>query len=99
MKIAELYAKKVKVQDIANEFKCTRGTVLRIARAFEMPKRERGDAYLKKACIKAYKREIPIKVIAQKCNRSMAWVSKVANQRGILRRKFKPRERDETATG
>lgn len=91
--IAQRYAAGAKTQKIADDFECSPHTVIRIARVFEIPKRERGNVYLKKACIKAYKRGLPIVGIASKLKRSEAWVSKIAGERGILRRQFKSRDR------
>lgn len=94
LQIAERYRSKEKVKGIAKDFECHPGTVLRIARLFDIEKRPRGDSYLKKCCVKAYKHGVPIDAIAMACHRSPAWVSKTAGKAGILRRKFKPRKQN-----
>lgn len=90
--IAEMYRRGVTVEKIAREFDCSKGTVLRVARAFGLEKRERGSAWLRKCAIKAYKRGCSVQGIARHCGRSQAWVSVVAGKAGLLRRRFKPRE-------
>lgn len=93
-KIVKGYAEGRMVNDLAKEFGCSRGTVLRYARIAGLPKRDKFfDPAIRRGVIAMYEQEKPIAEIAARFGTSEAYVSKTASEEGIARRKFKTRRK------
>lgn len=88
MMIIDRYSNGDLVQDIADEFECTRHNVLRLARAAGLPRRARGFPVSKRqAIIKDLKAEWYYKEIAFRHKVSEAYISIVAKDEGLNRYK------------
>ena len=87
IEIAQAYKDGDKCTEIADKYDCTRHTVIRIARLFDLSKRPKGDSKVKALGLKLYKKGVPIAKIAAQCNRSVTWVSKTAGAAGLPLRK------------
>lgn len=84
------YAQGVKVKDIAIKYECSRGTVMRHARIAGLAKRDKSPVPgRKEGILTAYVAGEPIAKIAANHRVSVALVSKIAGEAGVLRRKFK----------
>lgn len=74
------------VEDIASDYGCAKGTILRHARLAGLAKRPRClPAEVRAAVIDDYKNDVPISIIAERHRVSQAYVSKVATEEGINR--------------
>lgn len=92
VKIVNAYKRGALVQDIENEYGCTKSTILRYARLAGIAKRDRGfDPKIKEGVLAMYALNKPISEIAVHFGVSEAYVSKTASEAGISRRKFKKR--------
>lgn len=84
------YARGDKVQDIADRYECSRGTVMRHARIAGLAKRDKSPVPGRKAGILAdYVAGEPVQKIADKYDVAPSRVSQIAKEAGVLRRRFK----------
>ena len=89
VEIVRAYKRGALVQDIESKYGCSRNTVLRYARAADLPKRPRHfDPKIRAATIALYKEGKPIAEIQAKLGVSQAYISKTATEEGINRRTF-----------
>jgi transposase-like protein len=92
VEIIDLYAKGVPVRDIVDRYGCSNHTVNRYARAAGLPKRPKHfPEKIRLAAIAMYKDGKPIAEIQARLGVSQAYVSNLATEEGINRRKFKKR--------
>ena len=88
MMIIDRYANGDPVQEIADDFECTRGTVNRLARAAGLPKRPKSfPVSTRQAVIKDLKTERYYSEIAARHKVSEAYISLVAKDEGLNRYK------------
>lgn len=88
LQIVSAYEKNVPIKDIIEEHKCSRNTVLRYARMAGLPKREKHfDDSIRTQAITLLKAGAPLKEIAKTLKVSEAYVSLVAKDNGLSRRK------------
>ena len=86
--ITREYGRGTPVKEIEQKYQCSRSTILRYARAANLPKRPKHfHEEIKKQVLQDYKAGVPIAVIAQTHGVSQAYVSKMATEAGISRYK------------
>lgn len=87
--IVRAYENGEAVDRIADRYGCTRHTVQRYARLAGLPIRPKHlPGEIRRAVIRDYKAKVPIAQIALLHGVSQAYVSKMAGEEGILRRKY-----------
>lgn len=92
VEIVRAYKRGALVQDIVGKYGCSRNTVLRYARAADLPKRPKNfDPKIRSAVVALYKEGKPIAEIQARIGVSQAYISKTATEEGINRRSFKRR--------
>lgn len=89
VEIVRDYKRGSLVQDIEGKYGCSRQTILRYARAADLPKRPKHfDPKIRSATIALYKQGKPIAEIQARLGVSQAYISKTATEEGINRRNF-----------
>src|SRR6185312_4699004 len=89
VEIVRAYKQGTPVQDIERKYGCSRQTVLRYARAADLPKRPKHfDPKIRAATIALYKQGKSIAEIQARLGVSQAYISKTATEEGINRRHF-----------
>ena len=88
IQIIQRYALGEPINEITKDYDCGKGTVLRYARAANLPKRPKNfPKEIRETVIAKLKENVPYKIIATALNCSEAYISKVATQENLRRHK------------